>query len=172
MLFYTTVFPLRKSKSLQKIDIHEKPKILEIAPVGNYTKIAITLDFGSLDEKVINHALSQGTPGCVYFLIHVTESVAAVANYGESVDNETISDKAFLDDYVRQLQEKGYKAEARLGFGNTVDSIAKIINESKAELLVIGAHGHKGIKDLIYGETINNVRHLISIPVFVVQTHH
>ncbi|HMR82384.1 MAG TPA: Nramp family divalent metal transporter [Niabella sp.] len=170
LLLYTTYYPLQKKKrAMQKITIHNQPEALEIAPVAAYNKIAITVDFEELDQQVINHALSQGAPGCVFVLIHITESVAGGANYHESVDNETISDKEFLNNYVIQLQQKGYKAEARLGFGNTVDSIAKIINESDTELLVIGAHGHKGLKDLIYGETINNLRHLIKIPVLIVQ---
>jgi manganese transport protein len=36
-------------------------------------------------------------------------------------------------------------------------------------MLVIGAHGHKGIKDFIYGTTIDKVRHEVSIPVFIVK---
>lgn len=170
LLFYTTYYPLQKKKRFtQKITIHNQPEALKIVPAAAYNKIAITVDFEELDQQVINHALSQGAPGCVFMLIHITESVAGGANYYESADNETISDKEFLNNYVAQLQQKGYKAEARLGFGNTVDSIAKIINESDAGLLVIGAHGHKGFKDLIYGETINNLRHLIKIPVLIVQ---
>ena len=35
-------------------------------------------------------------------------------------------------------------------------------------MLVVGAHGHTGIKDWIYGETIDNVRHELNIPVLVV----
>ena len=171
LLFYTTYYPLQKKKTgMQKITIHNQPAALEIVPVAVYKKIAITVDFEELDQQVINHALSQGGPDCVFMLIHITESVAGSTNYYESADNETISDKEFLDNYVIQLQQKGYKAEARLGFGNTVDSIAKIINESDAELLAIGAHGHKGLKDLIYGQTINNLRHLIKIPVLIVQS--
>jgi manganese transport protein len=171
LLFYTTYYPLQKKKTaMRKITIHNQPAALEIAPVAAYHTIAITVDFEELDQQVINHALSQGAPGCVFILIHITESVAGTANYHESADNETTSDKEFLNNYVTQLQQKGYKAEARLGFGNTVDSIAKIINESDTELLVIGAHGHKGFKDLIYGETINNLRHLIKIPVLIVQS--
>ncbi|MCH5686410.1 universal stress protein [Niabella sp. W65] len=133
-----------------------------------YGKIAITLDFGELDEKVINHALAQGKTDSAYLLIHITESVAAGANFGESVDDETLSDQQYLNAYVQQLKEKGYQVEGKLGFGNTVDSIARIINESNVELLVIGAHGHRGIKDLIYGETINQLRHLIKAPVLIV----
>jgi len=37
-------------------------------------------------------------------------------------------------------------------------------------MLVIGAHGHSGIKDLLYGETINTVRHGLHIPVLVIRT--
>jgi len=32
----------------------------------------------------------------------------------------------------------------------------------------MGAHGHTGIKDLIFGTTINGVRHAVSAPVLVV----
>ena len=32
----------------------------------------------------------------------------------------------------------------------------------------MGAHGHRGVKDLIFGNTINAVRHEIAAPVLVV----
>ena len=38
----------------------------------------------------------------------------------------------------------------------------------KADMLVIGAHGHTGLKDFIYGETVNTVRHELKIPVLIV----
>jgi manganese transport protein len=43
-----------------------------------------------------------------------------------------------------------------------------MVREQNADLLVIGAHRHAGIKDLIYGETVNTVRHELKIPVLVV----
>jgi manganese transport protein len=74
-----------------------------------------------------------------------------------------------LDEYAKQLQDNGYFAEAKLGFGKTADAIAEIVNQSDAELVVMGAHGHKGLKDLLYGATINQVRHLVKIPVLIVK---
>jgi manganese transport protein len=56
-----------------------------------------------------------------------------------------------------------------LGFKNRSIEIARIVEDEKAELLIIGAHGHKGIKDFIYGSTVNKVRHLLKIPVFIVK---
>ena len=36
------------------------------------------------------------------------------------------------------------------------------------DLIVMGAHGHRGLKDLIFGNTINGVRHEAGAPVLVV----
>jgi manganese transport protein len=46
----------------------------------------------------------------------------------------------------------------------------RLVKSAKAELLVIGAHGHSGVKDWFYGETINAVRHGLKIPVLIVHT--
>ena len=32
----------------------------------------------------------------------------------------------------------------------------------------MGAHGHRGFQDLIFGNTINGVRHEVKVPVLVV----
>ena len=55
-----------------------------------------------------------------------------------------------------------------LGFRNRSREIARIVREYGADMLVIGSHGHTGLKDLIYGETVNAVRHELKIPVLVV----
>jgi manganese transport protein len=41
--------------------------------------------------------------------------------------------------------------------------------EIEPDLLVMGAHGHGSIKDLIFGNTINPVRHDLNIPILVVR---
>jgi manganese transport protein len=33
----------------------------------------------------------------------------------------------------------------------------------------MGAHGHRGLKDVVYGATINHVRHAVGAPVLIVQ---
>jgi len=45
----------------------------------------------------------------------------------------------------------------------------RIVKENGADMLVIGAHGHSGIKDWFYGQTIDSVRHELNIPVLVVK---
>jgi manganese transport protein len=44
-----------------------------------------------------------------------------------------------------------------------------MVKEFQADLLVMGAHGHKFFKDLIFGATVDTVRHRVDIPVLVVK---
>jgi len=37
-----------------------------------------------------------------------------------------------------------------------------------SDLLFMGAHGHRGLKDLILGQTVDYVRHAVKIPVLIV----
>ena len=72
-----------------------------------------------------------------------------------------------LSEYVTFFEEKKYNVTAMLGYRNRTKEIARIVKDSNADLLILGSHGHKGITDIVWGETINQVRHLINIPVFI-----
>lgn len=48
--------------------------------------------------------------------------------------------------------------------------IIKACGEGDFDLLVMGAHGHRGMADLVHGETVSTVRHAVDIPVLVVRT--
>jgi manganese transport protein len=44
-----------------------------------------------------------------------------------------------------------------------------LVKKLEADLLVMGAHGHQGIKDVVFGSTADKVRHQVSIPVLIVK---
>ena len=88
---------------------------------------------------------------------------------GDIEDYETEQDRAGLKLYSDELSGQGYTNTVVLGFGNPKRVIPEISNEYGADLLVLGAHGHRGIKDLIFGTTINAVRHRVNIPILVVK---
>jgi hypothetical protein len=65
----------------------------------------------------------------------------------------------------------GLQAELTIAHGRSPkDAIVRLAREIHPDLVVMGAHGHRGLKDLIFGNTINAVRHEIDAPVLVV-TH-
>ena len=169
LLIYISFSPLfKKKKPAPPITVHAETGALKSLELPSYRKIAVALDFSENDEKLLAHALGQGKTDTHYLLIHVVESASARFLGKDSDDYETRSDESRLNSYIAQLREKGFQAEAKLGFQNRTKEIVRIIKENNADLLVIGAHGHSGVKDWIYGETVNSVRHELKIPVLVV----
>ena len=133
-----------------------------------FSVIAIALDFSDNDEKLIAYGLGQGNKNSRYFLLHVVESASAILLGKDSNDYETKKDTERLVFYVKQLEQMGVTAEGYLGFNNRAAEIVRLVTELKADMLIVGAHRHTGIKDIIYGETVNTVRHELKIPILIV----
>ncbi len=133
-----------------------------------YTHIGIAIDFSGKDEKIIQNALMVGGKNATYTFIHVVESAAARYFGKNALDHETQLDNTNLIAYQEKLEQMNYKSTTHIGFGNPAKEMAKIIFDHKMDLIVMGAHGHKGIKDLIFGSTVDALRHKIKIPVLVV----
>ncbi|MEO6851909.1 MAG: Nramp family divalent metal transporter, partial [Mucilaginibacter sp.] len=142
--------------------------IADLNPI-TYKNIAVTIDFSNNDRDTIRHAIMQGGKHAHYTLIHVVETAGARYYGTEILDHETQSDFDNLEKYVFALFQLGYKASAKIGFGTAANSIAQIVKDEKADFIVMGSHGHKALKDLIFGTTVNSVRHKVNIPVLVVK---
>jgi manganese transport protein len=163
-----TFFPLIKKRRQKEHALHGETPVLRELTVKPLQRIAIALDFSSVDEKLIAYALSQANKEAVYILLHVVESVSARYSGEASDDEETREDRQRIENYGTQLQQLGFKIETHLGYRNRVKEIVRIVKESKAEMLVMGAHRHSGLKDYIFGETIESVRHALPIPVLII----
>jgi manganese transport protein len=169
LLIYIIFHPLISKRTKEtSITMHPHIEGLEQLAIPSYKKIAVALDFGKHDNTLLSHAIGQGQGNAEYLLIHVVESTSARLLGKDSNDYETQNDLARLQLYVQQLHEQGLSATSHLGFRNRAGEIIRIINEAKADMLVIGAHRHSGLKDWLYGETINSVRHELKIPILVV----
>lgn len=142
--------------------------IEELEPIS-YHHIAITIDFSKNDTDCIRNAIMQGGKRAKYTLIHIVETAGARYYGTEVMDHETQSDVDNLDSYVNALVKLGYKAKAHIGYGSAASSIAKIVNSDGIDFIVMGSHGHKALKDLIFGTTVNSVRHMVNVPVLVVK---
>ncbi len=170
LLVYITIFPLIKKARITKKNVPDgMPQDLHITPTKAYKCVAVTVDFSKSDNDAISHALTQGGINAEYILIHIVETAGARMMGFEIEDLETESDKISLLKYQETIQSKGYKVRSSLGFGNPKKSIPEIVITEKCDLLVMGAHGHRAIKDLIFGTTLNSVRHKVNIPVLIVK---
>ncbi len=170
LLIYITFTPIvKKAKEKEKQVPDGLPDDLKIITTKNYKRIAITVDFSNSDSKAISNALSQGGKNAKYILIHIVETAGARMMNNEIDDLETVSDKVNLEKYKEELISKGYEIETQLGFGNPKKSIPEIVNNCNCDLLVMGAHGHRGLKDILFGTTLDAVRHGVNTPVLIVK---
>lgn len=169
LLVYIIIHPfITKSQKQASIKIHPEASRFKDLNIPRFYKIAIALDFSEHDEKLLAYAIGQGKEDTHYLLVHVVESASAKLFGHESDDYESRKDKERLDSYVAELQARGFTAEGFLGYKNRAKEIVRIAKGVNADMLVMGAHGHTGLQDFIYGETVNTVRHELKVPVLIV----
>ncbi|MEO0312427.1 MAG: hypothetical protein RIQ89_2084 [Bacteroidota bacterium] len=140
--------------------------LVAIEPV-TYQRIAVAIDFSKMDQLNISNAIKQGDKEAQYLLIHIVETAGALMMGSDIKDHETKTDKTRIQRYAAALHAMGYKVDIKIGYGTPKKAIPMIVNEFNADLLIMGAHGHRGISDLLYGTTVDAVRHKIKIPIFI-----
>ena len=139
-----------------------------VAPV--YRRILVPLDHSNRDRAAIAHASALALPhGATLYLLHVEEDVTSQV-FGELASTaETVSGREYFEGIVTSLAAAGIRAELSIEHGRSPRAaIVAKAREIGPDLVVMGAHGHRGLKDLVFGNTINAVRHIISVPVLVV----
>jgi manganese transport protein len=170
ILLFITFRPLLK-RILYKAahSTHLAPPLGDITSPAKFSRIAVAIDFSTIDSEVVRFALSLAHPQSKILIMHVVESVGAMLYGKDTFDYEAIHDRNLLEQYQLKIQEKGTESSVFLGFGNPKTIIPEKVREFKADLLLMGAHGHKGLKDIIFGTTVDKVRHNVNIPVLLVK---
>ncbi len=169
MLLYILVVPLlTKEKIVIQKGFHQdlKPLVLDFKSEPN--RIAVAVDFSTSDNKAINKALQLGNKDSTLILIHVLESTNAVVYGEDAYDHEREEDFQKLKHYQEQLTHENIRVEIQLGFGNPKQAIPELILKNNCDTVVMGTHGHKTIKDILLGTTIESVRHTIKVPLVLV----
>ncbi len=171
LLVYITVKPFIDNRQAEKAlkAPHGTAVVLNDIDRPVYNRIAICIDFSSMDSIAIRSALAQGGQNAKYVLLHVVETAGAMVYGSDIADLESSEDEKALRDYMDQLATKGFHAEMKIGFGNPKRRIPEMVKGFDADLLIMGAHGHNLVKDLIFGTTVDSVRHRVEIPVFIVR---
>jgi manganese transport protein len=145
------------------------PAAIDLTP-QKYSRVGVAIDFGALDGKVLSHAQTLAHyHGATLHLFHVVEGVSGQIFGKEADDDEARGDRERLEKIADQLREGGSTVETDLGFGRVPVALVALARDHKIDVLVMGGHGHRGLKDILFGASISEVRHVLQIPVLVVQ---
>jgi manganese transport protein len=144
----------------------------ELIAAPHYRRILVTLDHSSLDRLALGHAAGLAAQhGARLYLLHVEEGVTSQIYGSEASTAEVEAGLTYLDSLVESLGEMDIEVETAIRHGSRPRrEIVRYAREINPDLVVMGAHGHGGLKDLIFGNTINPVRHELNIPILVVRS--
>jgi nucleotide-binding universal stress UspA family protein len=82
---------------------------------------------------------------------------------------EMKEDRAYLEKRVRELTAEGFSCDAVLALGEPSDEIVKLAREKNVDLIAMTTHGHRFISDILYGATVDKVRHVVEVPVLLLK---
>lgn len=137
-----------------------------------YHRILVPLENSAYDQAILDHVrqLARLCKASVV-LIHVADGFAArnakQLNLRES--EEMRLDLDYLDRTTAQLKAEGLDAESVLAGGEPSREIAAAAERERCDLIAMSTHGHRFVKDLLYGSVANEVRHISKIPVLLVR---
>ena len=152
----------------QEAYIHGQGLMPLVKAVPPFQRIAVALDFTDSDGEVLSYAVGIAKPTSELVLMHVIESAGANVYGSEIADVETTRDCDRLARYAEELRDLGVsKVTADVGYGNAVQALSELIIRHEADIAVFGSHGHRGIRDLIFGTTANRVKDRVAIPILI-----
>ncbi len=137
-----------------------------------YKKILVALENSRADKALLPHVAElAGHFHSELLLVHV--AVGWVARNFERMklaeSEEMQEDRAYLEKKAAELREQGLEVTTQLALGEPSTEILRAARQEHCDLIAMTTHGHRFIGDLIFGSTINAVRHKSLIPILVVR---
>jgi len=175
LLLWVTVEPYitRRVKryGLAPVTLPEAAAEATAAAAPIYQRILVPLDHTDLDRLAVNHAAAMArSHGAKVFLLHVEEGVTSLVYGPDASTAEVELGEAYLEKIARSFREQGIPVETAICHSSSPKrEIVRYAHEVHPDLVIMGAHGHGGLKDLIFGNTINPVRHNLDIPMLIVR---
>jgi manganese transport protein len=140
-----------------------------------FKRIGVALDALSTDSAMLAEAVGLARiHQADLVLMHVVNGVGGTWYGAQTGDLESRDDELYLQSLAERLRielaGQGIPSiEAVLGYGDASTEIVNLSRQHQIDLMVLGGHGHRGLLDLLHGQTISGVRHHLDIPIVAVR---
>jgi nucleotide-binding universal stress UspA family protein len=137
-----------------------------------YKNILVALDHTKADDVLLPHVSQLAKlMNSQLLLVHVADGFAA-RNYEQlklAESEEMKADREYLESTVARVRkETGLTVQAKLALGDPPREILKLAEDEKCDLIAMTTHGHRLIGDILFGSTIEYVRHRTHVPLLVI----
>jgi len=170
-LVYIIILPLiRGEKSWKEERLTGASRVIEGIETHRLKHIAAALGRDDGDAAIISRALSVAkAEKAMLTLIHVVDSAPAQVYSSDVYDEHTREDEQYLLEIAEEVRASGVVVEIALPHGDPSKELINYAASHKVDMLVMGSHGHRLLGDLLWGQTVDPVRHQVEIPVLVVR---
>jgi len=136
-------------------------------------RILVPIDFSNTAVEAFKFAVSiaEKSNGTIH-LCHVVElpvlyDSAAVLSFEQAYmkDRKKEVEKQLARIRERYAKDRPITVKTRVEFGSTVQTIRRLIEETKADLVVMGTHGAAGLKEFTIGSNTEKIVRSSSVPV-------
>jgi manganese transport protein len=144
--------------------------LIQSLSTPKFKRIAVAVENKPEDAIPLSHAAALARQHHAELVIlHVVEGVGGQL-YGKSTtDRESREDREYVETLAHTLTAQGVAARGVLYFGNPAEQLVKAVGDQHVDLVVLRSHGHHFLGDAMFGETIDAIRHAVSIPVLAVR---
>jgi len=137
-----------------------------------FQNILVPTDFGDASEQAISYATSLAQElDAKLTLLHVHEP-PTTHPYGEAlawpIEDFAQGAKIWLDDATSTLKRKYPRTESVMETGRPADRILAAAKARKADLIVMGTHGRRGLAHVFFGSVAEKVVRRSPVPVLTV----
>lgn len=137
-----------------------------------YKRILVPVENSPYDEAIVAHVTQLAKfCGAALVLIHVADGFAArnLTQLQLRESEEIREDREYLERLTASLEQEGLNADSVIAAGDPSREIAAAAAREGCDLIAMSTHGHRFLKDIIYGSVANEVRHISTIPVLLVR---
>jgi len=137
-----------------------------------YTRILVPVENSPYDEAILRHVRDLAKLcGASVVLIHVADGWAArnVNQLSLRESEEMRKDREYLETIAGELAEDKIDVDSILAGGEPSREIVAAAEREHCDLIAMSTHGHKFVKDILYGSVANEVRHATTLPILLVR---
>jgi universal stress protein A len=137
----------------------------------NWKKILFATDFSPASDAALRYATALARDSGALLLIAHVEEVPTPYLGGEMY----FTQPEYPNPEIRKMldavvpPDKTVRYEHRLVMGIAADDIARLAEEEKADLIVIGTHGRTGLSRVLMGSVAESVMRMATCPVLTIK---
>jgi nucleotide-binding universal stress UspA family protein len=139
-------------------------------------KILFPIDFASNYQPLLPWVSTFATKfGATVYVLFVTQDLSSYSTFYvphgniQSFQEEAMAAaKKKMDAVVKESFQGFAKLETRVELGSPADKVLAFANQEKIDLIVMGAHGRKGLERAIFGSVADKVLRGAPCPVVAI----